>query len=83
VPIEMTLEYANKLRWGTRGKSGREPMRMVELGDCDTNHLENIYQHLLEVHHKTPNNEYCRAVKCILDSRKVQCPDLPEDLFTI
>jgi hypothetical protein len=29
-------------RWGTRGKSGKEPVRWVRLVDCSTEHLQNI-----------------------------------------
>ena len=31
-----------KLLWGTYGLGGIHPMRIVELGDCETSHLQNI-----------------------------------------
>lgn len=30
------------LKWGTFGKNGDEPMRVVRLVDCDTDHLKAI-----------------------------------------
>lgn len=46
----MTLDEAKDLKWGTYGKHpsgdiwllGIEPMRIVTLGECDTEHLCNI-----------------------------------------
>jgi hypothetical protein len=31
-------------RWGTFGKSGKEPLKYVKLIDCSTEHLEAILQ---------------------------------------
>ena len=41
--IVADLEDAKKIaRWGTRGKSGRDPVKWVKLIDCETDHLEAI-----------------------------------------
>jgi hypothetical protein len=35
------LKFQNAI-WGTRGKSGKEPLKYVHLVDCETDHLEEI-----------------------------------------
>jgi hypothetical protein len=41
--IVADIEDAKKIaRWGTRGKSGHEPLDWVKLIDCETEHLEAI-----------------------------------------
>lgn len=35
-------EVSERLLWGTRGKSGKEPFKWVCLNDCETTHLKNI-----------------------------------------
>lgn len=32
----------DRLLWGTRGKSGKEPLKWVPLKECETDHLKNI-----------------------------------------
>ena len=69
----MTLEEAKTLEWGTYGlhpsgdiwKTGPGPLRWVELGDCDSDHLRNI---LTTQFHITDG--YRTAIKLILESRE-------------
>lgn len=41
---ELTLEEAKKLKWGTYGKSGTDPLKWINLGDAETDHLEAIFE---------------------------------------
>lgn len=40
---ELTLEAAKQLKWGTHGKSGTDPLKIINLGDAETDHLEAIF----------------------------------------
>ena len=67
----ITLEEAKKLRWGTYGKSGKDPLRVVTLDECTTEHLANIrinieIRHLIDESEK----EYIKAVDLILADRR-------------
>lgn len=56
------------LLWGTYGKSGKEPLREVKLGDCETDHLQAILR--TESWHLTV--QYDQAIRRILLSRGVE-----------
>lgn len=75
-----SLEYFESLYWGTRGKDGTEPLRMVRLGECTSDHLEKIALHLIKDQKRSEQSEYVRACRAILRSRKCK---LPEELFEI
>lgn len=77
-----SLEYFESLMWGTRGKDGTEPLRLVRLGECTSSHLENIARHLLDRPRVTEEDQYVRACRAILESRKY-IHNLPEELFEI
>lgn len=79
-PEMHSLEWYESLMWGTRGKSGTEPLRMVRLGECTSDHLEKIALHLINDQHRSEQAEYVRACRMILESRKYE---LPEELFEI
>lgn len=56
------------LLWGTYGKSGKETLRAVKLGDCETDHLQAILR--TESWHLTV--QYDQAIRRILVSRGVE-----------
>lgn len=66
------------LKWGTYGINGDEPLKYVELKDCDTNHLRNIIktQDTLSPRYKDTILEILlkREIKMV---RKIPIKDLP------
>ena len=60
----VTLDTAKKFPWGTHGKSGKDPLRYISLGNADTEHLEAIAKqpHISE--------NYSKAIKLILEDRQ-------------
>lgn len=58
-------ELSERILWGTKGRSGKEPFKWVCLNDCETEHLENIERN-------TPNIAAAQslAIKVILDIRQ-------------
>ena len=42
LPTDDLHVIKKKLRWGTFGKGGRDPLKIVRLIDCSTEHLEAI-----------------------------------------
>lgn len=55
-------ERVEKTVWGTRGKSGKEPLKFVFLKDCETDHLEAI----LKIN---PNDNVKEVIEFLLKSR--------------
>lgn len=41
---ELTLEEAKMLQWVTCGKSGTDPLKIITLGEAETEHLEAIFE---------------------------------------
>lgn len=79
----LTLNDAKVLPWGTYGISGKDPLKIVFLDECTTNHLENIYISLYEryVIDDDVVDKYMIAVRLIIESRKTCRLVLPENLF--
>ena len=61
----MTLEEAKKLKWGTYGKSGKEPLRWTTLGRCTSEHLKAILETQFQI-----TDQYRQAIKMILERRE-------------
>jgi hypothetical protein len=62
------LEAAkSQAMWGTYGKSGVEPLRMVKLVDCETDHLLEI----LRTQHHIRRTDYETIIRSILKDRGV------------
>jgi len=76
----ITLEEAKLLKWGTFGKSGKDPRRMVTLDECDSDHLANIAINIKDSGRAEMIPEYLEGIKLILKSRKYE---LPNELFEI
>ncbi len=79
-----------QLMWGTYGKSGKQPLKVVQLGACSTEHLYAILKTQWQI-----SNEYRAAIWDILnirckmekenpELRKVhyECPEAPESRTT-
>ena len=79
-PEMWSLEWCESLQWGTRGKSGNEPLRMVRLGECSSDHLEKIALHLIIDQRRSEQSDYVRACRKILEHRRYS---LPEELFEL
>jgi len=63
----MGLDHAKDIAaWGTRGKSGVEPLRYVLLKDCDTDHLQAILENCGYI-----SSDYRVIIKSILSDRGV------------
>lgn len=57
-------ELAKTLNWGTFGPEGKNPLKIVRLIDCSTDHLQKILD-------TQPIQDYYReTIKYIIDSRK-------------
>ena len=52
--------------WGTRGKSGKDPLRWLRLKDLETDHLEAI----LATQHQIRGTQMEDAVRYVLFTRK-------------
>jgi len=68
------------LLWGTYGKSGKEPLKWVKLGDCETEHLQAILRTQPQIHWDYPELKVrLKAIKAILASRgaKIEEPSNP------
>lgn len=63
-PIEDIIQIA---RWGTYGKSGKEPLKWVKLIDCETEHLEAILNTQSQI-----SSGYRLIIQTILQQRKYQ-----------
>jgi hypothetical protein len=78
--MDITLEEAKVLQWGTYGKTGKEKLRMVDLDECSSNHLANIAINIKESGRALTIPHYLEGIILILNSRKFA---LPEELFEI
>lgn len=75
-PEEIALEK-KQLQWGTLGKEGKGPLKVVRLVDCDTDHLENI---LIFMQHLTPL--YAKVILALLKDRYMaQVTDAVMELY--
>lgn len=63
-PIESSMK---KLIWGTYGKSGKEPLKIVKLFDCESEHLNNILKNMTMISDYTKIN-----ILHILEYRRLQ-----------
>ncbi len=76
----ITLNDAKCLMWGTYGKSGKDPLKVIKLDDCDIQHLKNICINLEERDDDDKTVlKYIEAVKLIIKNRLVFSGD--ENLF--
>ena len=58
------------LLWGTYGKSGKEPLKWVKLGDCETEHLQAILRTQPQLYWDHPDMKMrLNAIKAILAAR--------------
>lgn len=71
VKADVKIEGSDLL-WGTYGKSGKEPLKWVKLGDCDTEHLQNILRTQAHVYAPSPVAD---VIKRILIHRDAKIPD--------
>jgi hypothetical protein len=61
----------SRLLWGTLGKDGKGPYKYVTLSSCETDHLKNIKQDLIQKSKQYPRFElYIKVVDEILNDRK-------------
>ena len=70
IPDPPTEDDLN-LQWGTFGKNGDEPMRIVRLGDCSTEHLQAILRTEGHIYLYATLQHYVFAIHRILRSRGV------------
>lgn len=69
LPVTSVIpEWVTKLNWGTFGKEGKGPLRVLRLMDCETDHLQAILR--TESWHL--ESHYSMAISCILECRGVQ-----------
>ena len=54
------------LIWGTRGKDGKQPVKQVQLKDCETDHLQNI----LKTEIAFLRQEYIDTINYLLKKRE-------------
>ncbi len=75
------LEHAKQLKWGTYGPGAAEahrtngtplpPIRQVPLGDCETDHLLSILEHVSPDSHGPETALMVQgAIRLILDDRR-------------
>ena len=59
-----------RLLWGTRGKSGHEPLSYVRIVDCSTSHLRNILKYEFPLGKKLEAVPlHLKVIKSVLESR--------------
>lgn len=63
------LKYV--VKWGTYGKGGNEPLRMVRLIDCSSEHLVNIIKNL-HIFGYCRSRPYFQIIQCILKDRQYE-----------
>lgn len=62
-----------RVKWGTYGKGGNEPLRYVRLIDCSSEHLVNIIKNLNSLG-CCLNPQYETLIREILKDRKYDIP---------
>jgi len=71
VSDDEVIEFSKKLKWGTYGPNGDQPVKIRYLYDLDTEHLENI---LVTQGHIGPI--YIRTILVLLKHRYIHLPAL-------
>lgn len=79
VKAEVPRVEGDEMLWGTYGISGKEPLKLKKLRDCDTDHLQAILRTQSHVH--GCNRNYGKVIANILKARGAEVPSYSHEAY--